>query len=150
MRRASGSPTDNKSASHSPRRNHRKAKQPSATRQSYNHSNAFQNQRPFENQKSTSSLLVWLVRSEHHQLFPRKQGPVSSIVATLSVQTGQLSSFCRNLGEFHGLSLSKVMVRNPVDCQNCVYYFRSVVLSQGTLLPRGPWWHCMKTFPTGI
>lgn len=35
-----------------------KAKQPSATRQSYNHSNAFQNQRPFENQNTISSRLV--------------------------------------------------------------------------------------------
>lgn len=29
------------------------------------------------------------------------------------------------------------MFKYPVDGQNCVYYFRSVVLSQGTLLSRG-------------
>lgn len=35
------------------------------------------------------------------------------------------------------LSLSKVMVRNPADRWNCEYYFGSVVLSQGNLLPWG-------------
>lgn len=126
---------NNHAASHGPHRNHRESKTTlhHQARQGYEHRNPYTaiseallpTRTPFP-----PALVASGLKAISHPQEKRPALPQCCWRGGAPAAAPQL--FCRErTGKDWGPSLSKAVVRDLVDCQDCGYYFRPVVLCMG-------------------